>query len=225
MKHNSETRWKWPLNKGKEDALRAERTCKWGSVVLRGASSGLRQWFSAGSRNISFLETRFFAMMLAWIQRAPEHLPLNIYKSPHWCTRIQGNQRFSVVKGAFRIWSSCPVFAISSYFDGVKGKTSTDSIAHLPFVCFQPQHCIARQEMVGFIDSSVGYTDAHKQLKLIKTLNGISARFAKHCKGIKTQLDLPASSMYFSSSTHQPCVGGGVRGGGSQEPIQQALHL
>lgn len=63
-----------------------------------------------------------------------------------------------------------------------------------------------KSETVGFIDSSVGYTDAHKQLKLIKTLNGTSARLAKHCEGIKTQLDLPASSMYFSSSTHQPCL-------------------
>lgn len=63
-----------------------------------------------------------------------------------------------------------------------------------------------KSEMAGFIDSSVGYTHAHKQLKLIKTLNGISARFAKHCQGIKTQLDLRASSMYFSSRTHQPCV-------------------
>lgn len=99
---------------------------------------------------------------------------------------------FTVEEGAFRI---CPVFAIRSYFDGMKGQTSN------LFVCsFFPLSITSHDKsgMVCAIDD-----DAHKQLKLIKTLNGISARFAKHCEGIKTQLDLPASSMYFLSATHQ----------------------
>lgn len=73
--------------------------------------------------------------------------------------------------------------------------------------------------MLSSIDLCVGYTDAHKQLKLIKTLNGIWAWFASHCAEINTQLDLPASSVYFQVA-HQPWIEAGL-----QKPIPAGFAL